>query len=53
MSIPSHTLALFQLVAAAALWSLGGVLIKLAEWNSLAIAGGRSVVAAMVLGFFF
>jgi len=34
------------LLAAAALWSLGGVLIKAVHWNSLAIAGARSWIAA-------
>ncbi len=36
----------FMLVAAAALWSLGGVLIKSVHWHPLAIAGGRSLIAA-------
>ncbi|MDR7856511.1 DMT family transporter [Tissierella sp.] len=31
------------------LWSTGGILIKLVQWNPVAIAGSRSFVAALVL----
>lgn len=31
------------------LWSLGGVLIKLVDWNPLAIAGMRSAIASLLL----
>lgn len=41
--------ALLRLVMAAVLWSLGGLLIKLIDWNPLAIAGGRSAIAAVVM----
>ncbi len=41
--------ALIRLVLAAVLWSLGGLLIKLIDWNPLAIAGGRSAIAAIVM----
>jgi len=37
------------LIIAAVLWSSGGLLIKLVAWNPLAIAGGRSVIAALVI----
>lgn len=40
---------LMRLVLAAVLWSLGGLLIKLIDWNPLAIAGGRSAIAAIVM----
>ena len=36
-------------LAAAVLWSTGGLLIKWVEWNPLAIAGARSAIAAVVL----
>lgn len=36
------------MAACAALWSIAGILIKLIPWNALVIAGGRSLVAAMV-----
>jgi drug/metabolite transporter (DMT)-like permease len=41
------------LIVTAILWSLGGVLIKSIEWNPLAISGGRSAIAVVVLGTFF
>jgi len=37
-----------MLLSAAFLWSLGGLLIKLVEWNSLAIAGMRSAISALL-----
>jgi drug/metabolite transporter (DMT)-like permease len=41
--------AVILLIAAAVLWSTGGVLIKLVEWNPFAIAGVRSLIAAAVM----
>ncbi len=41
------------LIVTAVLWSLGGVLIKSIDWNPLAISGGRSAIAVVVLGTFF
>ena len=38
--------SVLMLVVAAALWSLGGVLIKSVHWHPLAIAGARSLIAA-------
>ena len=38
------------MLVTAILWSLGGVLVKSVPWNPLAIAGVRSVVAALVVG---
>lgn len=40
-----HVKGIFLLVAAALLWSLGGVLIKWVDWNPAAIAGMRSAIA--------
>jgi drug/metabolite transporter (DMT)-like permease len=37
------------LLAAAILWSLGGVLIKSIDLNPVAIAGARSVIAAVIM----
>lgn len=37
------------LVATAVLWSLGGLLIKSVPWHPLAVAGGRSAVASLVI----
>jgi drug/metabolite transporter (DMT)-like permease len=41
------------LVLSALLWSLGGVLIKSIEWNPLAIAGSRSLIAVLLLTAMF
>ena len=41
----SHTRSLLQMTAAAALWSIGGVLIKGISWPALTLAGMRSLVA--------
>lgn len=41
------------LVIAAVLWSTGGFLIKLVNWPPLAIAGARSLIAALVIGLAF
>jgi drug/metabolite transporter (DMT)-like permease len=38
------------LLAAAILWSLGGVLIKSINWTPIAIAGSRSLIAILVIG---
>ena len=39
--------AVLLLILSALLWSLGGVLIKSIEWNPLAIAGSRSLIAVL------
>lgn len=41
--------AILFLIFAAILWSLGGLLIKLVNWNPIAIAGMRSAITALVL----
>jgi drug/metabolite transporter (DMT)-like permease len=46
---PAHTRAVGQLLLAALLWSLAGVLIKGIAWPPLAIAGGRGFIAALFL----
>ncbi len=38
-----------MLIAAAVLWSTGGLLIKSVDWDPFAIAGTRSAIAAMVV----
>lgn len=48
---PKRNLALFFLVLTAVLWSLGGLLIKLVDWNPIAIAGARSLIAAALILF--
>ncbi|MGB9821116.1 MAG: DMT family transporter [Pseudothermotoga sp.] len=41
--------AVLYLALAAALWSLAGILIKLVQWNPVAIAGARSAISALVI----
>ncbi|MCT4605954.1 MAG: DMT family transporter [Marinisporobacter sp.] len=41
--------ALIFLIIASVLWSTGGILIKLVDWNPIAIAGVRSGIAALVM----
>ncbi|MBN2899348.1 MAG: EamA family transporter [Clostridia bacterium] len=43
---------IMRMVLASVLWSLGGLLIKMIDWNPLAIAGGRSAIAAIVMMFY-
>jgi drug/metabolite transporter (DMT)-like permease len=40
---------IMAIVACAALWSVGGLFIKLVDWHPLVIAGTRSLVASVVL----
>lgn len=44
--------ATLKMLACAALWSVAGIFIKLIPWNSLAIAGSRSLLAAGVIFIF-
>lgn len=41
--------AVLFLVLCAAMWSLGGLLIKMVAWNPVAIAGSRSAIAALAM----
>lgn len=45
----SHKKAIIFLILTALLWSAAGLLIKLVSWNSIAIAGGRSAIAALMM----
>jgi len=45
----SRKRAIVYLVIAAVLWSIGGLFIKLVDWNPMAIAGTRSGIAAIVI----
>ncbi len=50
--VPKRSVALVVLALAAVLWSMGGLLIKLVTWNPIAIAGMRSLIAAVLILFF-
>ncbi|SHI69573.1 DMT family transporter [Lutispora thermophila] len=41
--------AIFFIVLASLLWSTGGILIKVVDWNPIAIAGSRSLIASIVV----
>ena len=49
-SISAKQKAMLLMVVTAAMWSIGGIFIKLVSWNPLMIAGMRSMISAMVLG---
>ena len=48
----SFTVAYICMFGAPILWSLGGLLIKSIHWNSFAIAGARSGIAALLILLF-
>lgn len=41
--------SVFLLIVTAILWSLGGLLIKMVDWNPMAIAGTRSFFTSLIL----
>lgn len=41
--------AVLVMLLCAAMWSIGGIFIKLVPWNALVIAGIRSLIAAAIL----
>ena len=45
----SKSTAIILLLCTAILWSTGGFLIKFIEWHPIAIAGGRSIIAALIM----
>ena len=45
----THSKAIILLLLTAVLWSLGGLLIKSIQWNPLAIAGTRSIIATPLI----
>lgn len=49
----AHRRAVLMLLAAAVLWSLGGLLIKWVDWNPLAIAGMRSLIGGALIAVIF
>lgn len=45
----SRNRAIFEMLLCAALWSIAGIFIKLIPWNSIVIAGMRSLIAGAVM----
>lgn len=44
--------SIIYLIIASILWSIGGLFIKLVDWNPMAIAGARSGIAVIVMIFY-
>ena len=44
--------AMLMMAICACMWSLGGIFIKLVSWSPFLIAGGRSILAALVMYIF-
>jgi drug/metabolite transporter (DMT)-like permease len=49
MKETSRKVAILCVVAASLLWSTGGLLIKMVDWNPIAIAGIRSGISSLVM----
>lgn len=49
MEHPQKRIGMLAMAATALLWSLGGLFIKVIDWNPFAIAGVRSLIASLVL----
>jgi drug/metabolite transporter (DMT)-like permease len=47
--VSERTVGVLFLASAAIFWSLGGLLIKLVDMPAMAVAGGRSAIAALVI----
>ena len=45
----SRNRAIFEMLLCAAMWSIAGIFIKLVPWNSMVIAGVRSLIAGAVM----
>lgn len=44
--------AMLMMAICACMWSIGGIFIKLVSWSPFLIAGGRSLLAALVMAVF-
>lgn len=44
--------AMLMMAVCACMWSIGGIFIKLVSWSPFLIAGGRSLLAALVMAVF-
>jgi drug/metabolite transporter (DMT)-like permease len=49
MENPSKTAGILAMAGTAFLWSISGLLIKIIDWNPIAIAGSRSLIASAVI----
>ena len=49
MKIPNKSVGILAMAATAFLWSIAGLFIKIIDWNPIAIAGMRSLIASIVI----
>jgi hypothetical protein len=49
MEHPSKSAGIAAMAATAILWSIAGLFIKVIDWNPIAIAGSRSLIASAVI----
>jgi drug/metabolite transporter (DMT)-like permease len=49
MANSGRNASILAMVATAMLWSLAGLFIKIIDWNPIAIAGTRSIIASVVI----
>ena len=52
MNMKKETLASLEMLLCAALWSVAGIFIKLIPWNGFAVAGMRSLIAAVTFAVY-
>ena len=46
-TMKKETKAMLEMLAAAALWSIAGIIMKFIPWNGFAVAGMRSLIAGL------
>jgi drug/metabolite transporter (DMT)-like permease len=49
MGFSNKTRGILAMAATALLWSIGGLFIKVIDWNPIAIAGARSLISSIVI----
>src|SRR4030043_1797266 len=49
MENPNKSIGILAMAATAFLWSIAGLFIKVIDWNPIAIAGMRSLIASIVI----
>jgi len=49
MENPNKSVGIFAMAATAFLWSIAGLFIKVIDWNPIAIAGMRSLIASIII----
>ncbi len=47
-----ENIAILEMLACAALWSVAGILMKLVPWNAFAVSGTRSLIAGVTIGVY-